>query len=301
MKVFTEKEIPIELWNNSILYVPQQLADLYKEILILHGVYKDALEDYPPGEKIYGGPSEKETILHFVARYLASSTRVQYLILSPKGEFTNIQIDTLSMLSDGRVNILNIPCGTGSDILSLLIMLSVLRHSRLVPSMPLNIRITAGDISIKALEIYRQFLEKAKPILAQQAIELNWDTFEWDATKENTTALVIDHLLDTNYRPNEYLALYSALSGTGNKLKQDFERTFQHIESRLDNKKRTVLWIEHKGGGGSFVQLIINKLKSLSWFKRAKEDCSTADFRWHHPFSKQIHSGSIYIERYSSP
>jgi hypothetical protein len=302
MTVFTEKEIPRELWNNNILYVPQQLADLYEEILKLNGVYNEALKDYHVGKNYFGGLTDKETIEHFQARYLASSTRVQYLVLNPQGEFTNIQIDTLSILSDGQINILNIPCGTGSDILSLLVMLLVLRGSKLIPTTPLNIRITAGDISTKALEIYGQFLDRAKPIVKQQGIEVEWAKFEWDATRDNTTALVMDHLLDLNSTSKEYLVLICAFSGAGKKLFNEFEFSLRQIESRLDSKRSTTLWIEPKEGKDGFLFRAGNLYNKISgWLKKEEKTVTDTTFSWCHPFTKKIIQGTMSVRKYSKP
>jgi hypothetical protein len=298
MEIFRQNEIPKELWNSDVLYVPRRLAELYGEMLKEYGVYDEALQDHK-GKNV-GGVSDEETLRHFSGRYLASVTRVEYLALNPKNEFFEIQRDVLSLLSDGKINILDIPCGTGAGILSLLITLAELRRNRLLPYTPLNIRISAGDISPKALEIYNKFLEKASPIVQESGVRLNWHTVEWDATKDNTTAQVLNHLLDNSCTPKEYLVFISAFSGSGKNVLEGFEHSLRQIESRLHCFKSTTLWIEPKEGESGFLRSIAIMLeKAKDWFRKKEKHLSGTGFKWFHPLTNKIHTGTMSVKKYS--
>lgn len=298
MKIFKQKEIPKELWSGDVLYIPKRLAELYEEMLNKYGVYKEALQDHR-GKNV-GGVSDEETLKHFAGRYLASASRVEYLVLNPKHEFPEIQRDVLSLLSDGKINVLDIPCGTGAGILSLLITLAELRRNRRLPSTPLNIRISAGDISLKALEIYNDFLERASPIVKESGVFLSWRTFEWDATKDNTTSIIMDNLLENSCTPKEYLVFISAFSGSGKNILEGFEYSLRQIEARLDRLKSTTLWIEPKEGEGGFLKSITKMLeKAKDWFKKNEKNLSGAVFNWLHPLTNKIHTGTMSVKKYS--
>lgn len=209
MSLLPRQEIPKHLWNGSVIYLPVEFVNLYQNKLIQLGKLEEAKKPSPADKDLIGGVSREATIDHFTYRFPASAVRVEYVALDPDSKFQDITDDLLTTLSDGNIAVLDIPCGSGAGILSLLSTVADLRKNRTLPKLPLTITITAGDISETALEIYESLLSGLSPILLAEGIALRCSTTLWDATAANMTASIIDKWFTNAPDAEEYIGLFS--------------------------------------------------------------------------------------------
>ncbi len=186
-----------------------------------------------------GGKSEEETLKYFANCFLNSGARSQFLILNPYGKHTNITEYLMSAISYGKISILDIPCGAGASICSLLLNLYELRINNFLSNIPVNIDIIGADISTTALEIYEKFLSNIEKHLIKVGIRIKYETKLWDANCPVSTTQLMDIFLKSNIDLMVYISNFnSSLSVIGD------SQILNQILPRLYNRKATILWIE---------------------------------------------------------
>jgi hypothetical protein len=89
-------------------------------------------------------------------------------------------------------------------------------------------------------------LSKLEPLLAQQGIIIKWALYEWDATRNDETAKLIDNWFALASDSDEYLVCISNFSGAliDAGMFDDFKPCLEQILARLHDKKSTLIWIE---------------------------------------------------------
>ncbi len=185
--------IPKKLWNKNILYQSEKLIEVYKNKLIELSMYEHAQNHTEQGNGATGGKDIEATKTHFAERFLTSSARVQFITINPRGEFTQVSRDLQTTFGSGKISILDIPCGTGAGILSLLCTIAELRMESKLPSLPLYVNILGGDYSTSALAIYAEILDEITIHLETQCIYIEYQTFQWDASHSPSTNLLLNH------------------------------------------------------------------------------------------------------------
>lgn len=238
--------LPESLWRDGVLYLPNELNDVYETKLTSLGLM-EAARSYAGGGGSFGGESMDLTYDHFCKMYPNSASRVQCLLLDPHGSFANIPRDLLISLSSHRVAILDIPCGAGASMLSLLATLGELRATRLIPLTPLSIRILGADISTHALDIYRDQFGDMNSKFAQVGINVTLETQKWDARDVIQTNQLIDDWFVGSAGFQEYLVLVSNFSGESKRMFSQFEESIRLIWIRLSSRatmNSTIVWIE---------------------------------------------------------
>jgi SAM-dependent methyltransferase len=298
--IFSTLKIP-HLWSEDVLKLPSEIIKIYSNHLKTIGRYDEAIKSSPKDSDLIGGPSEEATMLHFTHRFASSAVRIEYLVLDPKGRLGNIPDDLFITLCDGEISILDIPCGTGAGIISLIGTIAELREKKAIVSLPLLLNVTAGDISETALQIYNELLNQIKPWLSQQGIHLSWNMHHWDAANTGTTSAIVDQWFKESKSPEEYLVLIAAFSGEAAKNFDLYERSFYHITERLYDKHSTILWVEPKWGKSeTMFNKIFNIFHKIAWFYDENPDCFNSIFKWFHPIKKTIiDRGSISVKKYS--
>jgi hypothetical protein len=165
--------IPKSVWKDNKLHQPETLTTIYREKLKALGVLQQVIDFNGKQSKgAIGGQDESETITHFIQRFLASAARVQFVVIDPHKTLNDISNDIKASFGSGTISVLDIPCGTGASILSLLCNIREMRIHKLLPCLPVHISITAGDYSETALEIYTDLLINIKPALEEAWIQL---------------------------------------------------------------------------------------------------------------------------------
>jgi len=301
MKALPHGCIPAQLWEHDVVQMPRALAEIYTEYLKHLGRHNEALDQVPDDAALIGGSSDEATLAHFTHRFAVSAVRLEYVVLDPHDAFGEIPSDLLVTLTDGRIAVLDVPCGTGAGTLALLGTLAELRAQQAGASLPLTLHITAGDVASKALDIYQALLSRTAPWLRSQGIQVHWDIAHWDAGQPNTTAALVDRWFHMAEGAEEYVVLIAAFSGAGAGHFAEFQRSFQHITERLHDKRCAILWVEPRWNQGrSFLQKIKNLFDRIPWFTRKVSEPVEATFRWYHPIKHAtIDRGSVLVKQYS--
>ncbi len=294
--------IPNTLWKNEVLHQSKKLTNIYKDELIYLDMYEYA-KDYKENKTdgAIGGKDEEETKKHFSERFLTSSARVQFVVLDPKKHFVEISKDLKSTFGSGHISLLDIPCGTGAGILSLLCNLAELRQFSKVPRLPLYIDIFAGDYSKSALDIYIKLLNNIKLELEKELIYINYDIFEWDASDMISTNLLTTQWLRNEDKYEEFYILMSAFSGIGSSNYKRFEESFKFIQNRICHQPSTIIFIEpNTTEAKSFTDKIAKTfIKLFSWLNGKEESTNGERFTWYDVIRDNIAKSEVLVKQYS--
>ncbi len=293
--------VPNKLWNDEILYQSEKLVETYKNELISLDMLEYAKLFKGNSNGAIGGENEEETNKHFSERFLTSSARMQFLILDPKKYFLQISKDLHSTFIGGNISILDIPCGTGAGILSLLFNIKELRNSSKLPRLPLNINIFAGDYSESALNIYCRLLSDTKFELEKELIYIKFDVKVWDASDiKSTTSLMKKWLKDEdNYE--EFYILMSAFSGVGSDNFKTFANVFDFIQNFISNLHCTTILIEPNTNKAKTFLEKFEKLakKWIRWVTKKEETTNNERFQWKDSITDNVAKSGVLVNQYS--
>lgn len=275
--------IPEKLWNKNRLYHPEKLIEVYRTQLIELDLYEYAKSHENQTDGATGGKDKEETYKHFSERFLASAIRVQFVLLNPRGEFTQISNDLKVTFGSGKISILDIPSGTGAGILSLLCNIAKLRINSKIPRLPLEVNILAGDYSNSALSIYGGLLEKMKKNFENELMFINYDTFEWNASDPRSTNLLVKKWLKNEDSFEEFYVLMSAFSGVGKSNYETFEESFKFIQTSISHLHGTSTYIEPVTNvSNSFLKWVTKRIDKLVTWLNIKEGSTEEDrFYWY--------------------
>ncbi|MBL3518897.1 hypothetical protein H0A43_00220 [Arcobacter lanthieri] len=293
--------IPNLLWKDEVLYQSKKLIKLYKnelEYLDMYEYAKNCKEEKNDGA--IGGKNEEETKKHFCERFLTSSARVQFVVLDPKNHFLNISKDLKSTFSSGRISVLDIPCGTGAGILSLLSNLAELRQFSKVPRLPIFIDILGGDYSKSALDIYVKLLNNIKSELENELIYINYDIVEWNASDMISTNLLTTKWLKDEDSYEEFYIFMSAFSGVGSSNYKRFEESFKFIQNRICHKPSTIIFIEpNTNESNIFIKLLEKTYTVLSWLIGKEESTNGDRFDWYDEIRNNTAKSEVKVKQYT--
>ncbi|MDX4057668.1 hypothetical protein Q6A77_03210 [Aliarcobacter skirrowii] len=293
--------VPDLLWKDEVLYQSKKLIKVYKdelEYLDMYEYAKNCKEEKNDGA--IGGKDEEETKKHFSERFLTSSARVQFVVLDPKKHFLEISKDLKSTFSSGRISILDIPCGTGAGILSLLSNLAELRQFSKVPRLPIFIDILGGDYSKSALNIYVKLLNNIKLELENELIYINYDIFEWNASDMVSTNFLTSKWLKDEDKYEEFYILMSAFSGVGSSNYKRFEESFKFIQNRICHKPSTIIFIEpNTKESNIFMKLLEKTYTVLSWLMGKEESTNGDRFNWYDEIRNNTAKSEVLVKQYS--
>ncbi len=293
--------IPQKLWNKDILYQSEKLIEIYKNKLIELSMYEHAKNHTEQGSGATGGKDIEETKKHFAERFLTSSARVQFITINPRGEFSYVSRDLQSTFGSGRISILDIPCGTGAGILSLLCNIAELRMESKLPSLPLYINIMGGDYAESALTIYSELLTEIKDYLAIQLIYIEYEVFTWDASTSPSTNLLLRNWLKNEEQYEEFYVLMSAFSGVGTKNYKSFEDSFSFIQTYISHLPSTTIFIEPTTRQSKDFLTFISKMmeKAVDWLIGKEESTNDNRFQWHDPIRNNTAKSGVSIKLYN--
>ena len=299
MAILIKNKIPAELWNQKMIHMPIVLVDSYKKFLEHYKIMNIALSTENRKGAI-GGSGFEETLQHFALRYGVSVCRVESLIIDPDQAFNSISDDFLNTFSEGKVSILDAPCGTGAAGISIISTIAALRQSELLPKLPLNIMITAGDYSETALHIYDQMVNDLIMYLKPVGIDVSFSKAIWNAKHPDTTAALVDKWFETSQDADEFLSIIANFSGESTKSFSEFQRSFEHIHERLYDKKASVVWIEPQmSSAKKYFQRIAQLMeKAKNWFSKNNKNKLDYTYHWYHPFQKRKLKCNIMVQKY---
>ena len=300
MTILHKSKIPIELWAHELINIPKCLIEAYRQSLTDYNVMEAALTtDNKKGA--IGGSSLEETLFHFAMRYGVSVCRLESLVIDPENVFTSISDELLITFSDGKVSILDAPCGSGAAGTSIISTIAALRKNGSLPKLPLDITITGGDYSEYALDVYDKMISSLKAEFNSVGINVYFTKFLWDARRPETTAALVDKWFQDSQDAEEYLSIIANFSGESSKSFSEFTRSFEHIHERLYNKVASVIWIEPrmKGAKNYFKKISELMEKAINWFTKKENKEFEYTYYWYHPFQKRTLDCNILVQKYT--
>ena len=299
MRSLPREEIPVQLWTDNTLFMPNCLSSCYRELLSQYNVMHYA-EDLTNRTSAIGGPSLNETLEHFGRRFGVSSFRIEGTILDPENAFQPISDNLINLFTEGKVALLDIACGTGGVGASILSTLFTLRKEQILPKIPLEINIIGGDCSASALEIYEKFINYLSPHLKSVGIESNLFTTEWRAEASYTTSQLFDQLFEQNPNADEYLVIVANFSGALDTHFAEYENSVHHIFDRTHNKKCAIIWIEpsqFSNANNLFIRLK-QLLDATPWRRVSQGEPTSHVYQYYHPIQGKIYPCRILIKAY---
>ncbi|MFZ7120986.1 MAG: hypothetical protein ACOWWH_08570 [Eubacteriaceae bacterium] len=301
MSIITKKELPDQLWLNGNIHMPICLINSYELLLKRYDVMEKALDQNNTGN-IIGGITFEDTIEHFARRYGVSSCRIEGLLIDPDNGFLSLSEDLIKILSEGKIFLLDIACGTGSVGASLLSTLYILRKERIMPCLPLSIQIVGGDCSQPALKIYEQMMEELVNILKETGIETSLKTVEWHAEDSYKTSELFDFIFDKYKDLDEYIIFVANFSGSMDNHFDEYKDSFQHLFDRLHNKSCTILWVEpgDSSSGKSLFSKLSKRINTKAWGNSNQVGPINYEYKWFHPFQKRQLPCRILLKTYDN-
>ncbi len=306
MKILPTDSIPTDLWKSNIVKLPDVLVESYRAKLQELGLINRS--SMIRHDAIHGGKTDDETLEHFALRFATSAGRVEYATLGATSSFEDISDALLSTFSTGPIALLDVPSGTGAASAALIATLIRLRSSSVLPRLPLTIRICAGDFAPKALELFAAILTDLEPHAAKEGINIYWATADWDATRADSTAELVDTWFRDTAGAVEHVVLITNFSGAlhNQGAFEAFTPSFEHILARLHNKKGTLIWIEpatKSAKRGLFARVLGLLTIRVPWFSSGTSAAGAnavreADYSVEHPVNGSAFRSNIAILKF---
>lgn len=265
-RLLPPSSIPVDLWKDAAnLRLSPHLAGSYRIVLETNGLYEEALNACAQGD--VGGETAEETAQHFARNFSGSCGRVQLALLDPHGHLEEASNLFIHAFSGGKVGLLDIPCGAGAATAATLSAIATLRERGVIPRLPLDVYLVAGDFSAAARETARQLLESLRPALERQAIFIHLRFVAWNVLDAQGTRELLHTWMDHARDCREYFVLAANFSGLlkhggkFNSAKSQLEDVFGWAAAR----KSSVVWVEPRNSGAinGFWQHFKDKLWGL--------------------------------------
>lgn len=245
IRIVDPADIPSTIFDGTgTIIFPDCLASAYRGVLSATGNLERALTITPDGQT--GGPSSAAAADHFVSAFSGSCARLKLAALDPKRDLQDASDLFMRAFSGGKVALLDAPCGAGAASAALLSTIAELRRLEVIPRVPLDVHLVAGDISPDALSYAAQMLEGMRAALRRQGITVHPLFRRWDLLDElSTTELLHAWMVHAPECREHFLLManFSAfLHSSGN---------FKNAKNRLEEmfrwaavRRSTVVWIE---------------------------------------------------------
>lgn len=244
--------IPSDLWKDaSNLRLSPHLAGSYKVVLESNGLYEEALNACAQGD--VGGETALETAQHFTRNFSGSCGRVQLALLDPHGHLEEASNLFIHAFSGGAVGLLDIPCGAGAATAATLSAIATLREQGVIPRLPLDVYLVAGDYSAPARDTARQLLDSLRPALERQAIFIHVRFVDWNVLDSQSTMALLHTWMEHARDCREYFVLTANFSGFlkhGGKFKTAVPQ-LEQVFGWAGLRKSSVVWLEPKNGGAT--------------------------------------------------
>lgn len=305
------EDLPESLWcaNSGTMRIPSKAVELWHKLLEQNGLLEMAHEIAPEGFE--GGISKEDTDKHLAWRYNGSCARVLLSMLDPKNELPEISDAYASVLSGDKVFLSDLPSGSGAAIVTILCTLYELRKNNVLPRLPLEINIIAGELSLSARDYLLAQLTDLQQYLNDQAIWIDFEILAWDALSKLSTVDLIKQLTLKSQDCSAKMMVLSNFTGflesngKWKHAKPQFDDIFLHsrdvlstaiwIEPQRKNVatffERAVIWLKE-----SFSSLLSPKKLSeeSSWY--AKSDISCAQ-----PIKNGVFPVRLTVMRFDLP
>jgi len=259
------KDLPKTLWcdDSGVMTLPAMLVERWKELLTENNLEEKASEKAEKG--FVGGLSKEDTDKHLVWRYTGSCARIILSLLDPQNHLSDVSDAYATIFSGNKVFLADLPSGSGAGSISILTTLAELRKEGVVPRLPLEIVIVAGEISESARDYYDYQLKALKPILEEQAIWVEHESVCWDVLSPMSTVDLTKKLTLKSQNCTTKLLLLSNFTGFLEKERKwkdaqpQFEQIFMHSRDQVS----AAIWIEpNQKSVTSFMT------RTIDWFQK---------------------------------
>ncbi len=287
--------IPESLWREERIRMPSALVEALRAELTARGLYAEACSLDPPDKELYGGAGAVETLSHFAQRFKTSAARVQFVTLDPSGTFGAHATNLRGYLFDGNVSILDLACGAGGGLLSLLCTMAELRLCTSSPHLPVEICVMAADCSADARAIHESLSDRLRPHLTQVGIRLRSEYTHWDVTDHFSTTALMDRWFATCPDCEEHLVFISAFSGFMAKNTEVVLEAIKDIVKRLHDKPFSVAWIEPISNDSRKVLPKVLSVMTRLFRGTTQESGPNEEFDYVHPFIEKVLRGRARV------
>lgn len=308
------KHLPLSIWKDDVLYLPQPLVDAHHKQLIANG-WMDKYLTLSSHSGSIGGSSKEEAENHFITRFLNSAARAQYVCSDPTDSQTDIRDMILDQLADGHIFILDLAAGNGAGTLAILGLICEFRTKDCTPKLPLNIHIFAVDYSLDALLLYQQTLSELNEWLEGMGIAVELESWPCDLTIVGDFSEILESFFDGAKKlgVKRFLCVLSAISGLGKDGLEEIHKSLETAAIRLSHKGResSWLWIEPSAANSwlsKFVNSIKFALQKVPYiFSRKKEsfelksstplltDPEIRKFNWQDPHKPKVLNSRVMV------
>lgn len=238
------------LWEKSVLRIGDRLADQYLARLTEVGLIELALEADRDGDA--GGADSETTDRHFALQFANSAGRAVYVSIDPLEALEDLSRLVQGFFSDGRVLLIEIPCGAGAGSLGLLSAILEQRRAGLLPTLPLYIDLLGGDISQRGLDHFEALTAKLCEELGFEEIHVQYHAMIWDASDIRSSSRLIDSAVSIGEQCDQIFLLVSNFSEalTDQSLRTSFEHFLSQFAGRLADTTHAICWTEPASNKG---------------------------------------------------
>lgn len=314
MERFIKKEeLPESLWCNerNIIKLPDLLVQKWKVLLEQNDLTDLAKQKAEQG--FIGGISKEETDKHLAWRYNGSCGRVILSLLDPNHKLSKVSDAYAEIFAGQKVFFADLPSGSGAAVISILTTLAELRDHNILPRIPLEISIVAGEISESARDYLNQQLDELVTLLKDQAISIEYTILNWDVLDRINNADLIRQITLKSQNCDSRLIVISNFSGLleGNSKWTEAEKQFSEIFIHSRDKVSAVIWIEPQKNnvlkqffpriGSWFKQLFKPILILVSGEAKEEEPYGLADIKCEQPIKEGTFPVRLTIARFDLP
>jgi hypothetical protein len=248
-----------------VLFLPVFFIEIYLQELSERNLLLETISDKFREKK------NTEGLSHFQYSFYKSASRNLFLFLGIEDRFSNITYDYQKIFSDGSILIIDIPCGHGATLLSLLCIEIDLRIKEIKNCTPINLHIIAADINEEAMEIYKSLINKLLPYSKSVGIDITITTKKWNFKEYedigNFGKEIISNISNFE-RKYMFLSNFGDFIITGNTFK-DNKFFLEFLLVILKDYDIEYFWIEPSGSPDKFEK-----------FYKELKDCIDKNFKW---------------------
>ena len=296
-RIIPLKKIPQSLWNGGIIYFSAVLRNIYDDTLSQYSLIEKA-KVFVSG--VVGGPSANEADQHFAQRYLTSASRVEFAYLDPMNLWVDIHNILNEILSEGRIGLLDLACGSGAATLGLVSTLIELREKRILPQLPLSIHIIGADYSARSLEIFKKQLEPLLNVGKRYGIDITSELLICDLQSATDINDVLRKFTSGEF--DDYLVVIANISSAleTEVFRESLTQAMTLLLGYLNGKSTNIISIEPSKSRSEekrwFKKIVERALKFFGDWATTPAMASTAQYQFSHYLLNKNVSSNVAIK-----
>jgi len=275
-RLILPEDLPESLWYEEKLRLPPDLTEVWLWFLDKHGL-RSLAEQRKNGS--IGGKSLSETNEHLACNFTNSAARVELAMLDPHSKLPQVTNAFAKIFSGGRIAVVDVPCGSGAAILSILTTVAELRRQECLPRIPLEVVIIGGEISEFARQYATEGIQHVRDALIKQAITIEYCILNWDVYDNLSNTDLIKKVTEKTQYCRVKMLVMANFSGflyhknNWDKANPRIEELFRYCKG-VNN---LAIWIEPKTNDvtrpsdGLFSRRVIDWSKKLKYFVHSEQ------------------------------